>query len=253
MGVSERCYHRSMVAAQGLFVRGEGVKAGRALRRALRTAEGPAKAYAEHPFDPYCVKMRERWEQRRAWAESCLAFVEGQEEALGDLGLEHLSNIVLKGTPYEGLSYNPDGRERWENGVPHDPRSEEIVASLEGAKRFYVADLYDWRSTGDGGESLMYSLDCYFFEKDHGYRGNIAFEAELLGEVQMYISYCLAERGELSASLGPLLIEENHCTLNIEGNSPGTHSLVPILEKEVEEKFFEGTPYTLSITTECVC
>jgi hypothetical protein len=64
---------------------------------------------------------------------------------------------------------NPDPGERWEKGIPHDPRSEEIVR--------WIAD-YDFKhcddhlclsigGDGDNGEHIMYLLDCYFTEKDN--------------------------------------------------------------------------------------
>lgn len=62
---------------------------------------------------------------------------------------------------------NPSPEERWERGIDHDPRSEEIYEAI-AAFDFKYGDRFCFKSGGDGdnGEHLMYLLDCYFTEKD---------------------------------------------------------------------------------------
>lgn len=57
--------------------------------------------------------------------------------------------------------------ERWEQGIPHDPRSEKIARGIAKIDR-ENGDELDLRFGGDGdnGETLMYLLDCYFAEMD---------------------------------------------------------------------------------------
>lgn len=57
--------------------------------------------------------------------------------------------------------------QRWEAGVPHDPRSVELYKDL--AKLDYAnGDMFGFKSGGDGdnGEHLMYLLDIHFEKKD---------------------------------------------------------------------------------------
>lgn len=63
--------------------------------------------------------------------------------------------------------YKKEIDRRWEDGVPHDPRSEELYENI--ARIDYEADdIFDWKSGGDGdnGEQLMYLLDIHFAEQD---------------------------------------------------------------------------------------
>lgn len=54
--------------------------------------------------------------------------------------------------------------ERWEQGVPHDPRSEEIYRAIADIDFKQNDDYFCWKAGGDGdnGEALMYLLDIYF-------------------------------------------------------------------------------------------
>jgi len=54
--------------------------------------------------------------------------------------------------------------ERWEQGIPHNPRSVELASELayidirEGNDFFY----FTFGGDGDNGEHLLYLLDIYF-------------------------------------------------------------------------------------------
>lgn len=58
--------------------------------------------------------------------------------------------------------------QRWEQGVPHDPRSIEIYKAIEKIDFEECSDSFCFKSGGDGdnGENLMYLLDLYFEDKD---------------------------------------------------------------------------------------
>jgi hypothetical protein len=57
---------------------------------------------------------------------------------------------------------------RWEEGIAHDPRSEEIVRWIADYDFEFCDDYFCWKVGGDGdnGEDLMYELDEYFAAKD---------------------------------------------------------------------------------------
>ena len=56
--------------------------------------------------------------------------------------------------------------ERWEQGLPHHPKSEEIYNAIAKLDFKYGNDYFCFKSGGDGdnGEHLMYLLDMYFDE-----------------------------------------------------------------------------------------
>lgn len=56
---------------------------------------------------------------------------------------------------------------RWEQGIPHDPRSEALYKSIAELD-FEYGDIFCFKSGGDGdnGEHLMYLLDIYFERED---------------------------------------------------------------------------------------
>jgi len=58
--------------------------------------------------------------------------------------------------------------ERWEAGVPHDPRSIEIYESIALIDFQLNNDYFGWKHGGDGdnGEMLMYLLDEHFARQD---------------------------------------------------------------------------------------
>ena len=63
-----------------------------------------------------------------------------------------------------------DINRRWELGLPHHPKSEELFNALDHIDFKYGGDYFKWHSGGDGdnGEHLMYELDIYFECLDAG-------------------------------------------------------------------------------------
>ena len=61
-----------------------------------------------------------------------------------------------------------DITKRWENGIPHHPKSEELVTRIIDADFEYGGDFFCFKCGGDGdnGEHLMYLLDIIFEEDD---------------------------------------------------------------------------------------
>jgi hypothetical protein len=62
---------------------------------------------------------------------------------------------------------------RWEQGIPHDPRSIEIAEALGDIDYADGGDYFCFKFGGDGdnGEHLMYLLDIYFArQQDKGSR-----------------------------------------------------------------------------------
>lgn len=59
--------------------------------------------------------------------------------------------------------------ERWEKGISHDPRSEELARAIGAIDMEHGSDYFCFKFGGDGdnGEHLMYLLDIYFERKDH--------------------------------------------------------------------------------------
>lgn len=57
---------------------------------------------------------------------------------------------------------------RWEQGIPHHPKSEELFAALAKIDLDFGNDYFGWKSGGDGdnGEHFMYELDIYFESAD---------------------------------------------------------------------------------------
>ena len=61
-----------------------------------------------------------------------------------------------------------DINKRWEQGIPHHPKSIELFKAIAQIDFKLCADCFCWKSGGDGdnGETLMYQLDIYFEIKD---------------------------------------------------------------------------------------
>ena len=100
---------------------------------------------------------------------------------------------------------------RWEDGVPHDPRSVEIYKSIADLDFRLQNDYFGWNSGGDGdnGETLMYLLDEHFQRKDES-------EIPDLGTI---VPEVLQELGRARAKFNPfpsehhgyaVLLEEVH-------------------------------------------
>jgi hypothetical protein len=53
---------------------------------------------------------------------------------------------------------------RWEQGIPHHPKSIELFKALEEIDWKYGDDCFCWKHGGDGdnGEQMMYEMDIYF-------------------------------------------------------------------------------------------
>lgn len=53
---------------------------------------------------------------------------------------------------------------RWEQGIPHHPKSIELFKKLSDIDFKYGGDFFRWKSGGDGdnGEHLMYEMDIMF-------------------------------------------------------------------------------------------
>jgi hypothetical protein len=64
--------------------------------------------------------------------------------------------------------------ERWEQGIPHDPRSEKLMRSLKGLDWEFLSGHFDFRTGGDGddGETLMYLMDIHFEREDARKKAN---------------------------------------------------------------------------------
>jgi hypothetical protein len=62
------------------------------------------------------------------------------------------------------------GNDRWSKGIPHHPKSEELMAFLEAVDFHAYGDYFSWSVGGDGdnGETLMYQMDAFFEAKDKG-------------------------------------------------------------------------------------
>jgi len=67
-----------------------------------------------------------------------------------------------------------DITKRWEEGIDHHPKSEELYAEIAHLDFKYGDDRFCFKSGGDGdnGEHLMYLLDIYFEQKDEENENN---------------------------------------------------------------------------------
>lgn len=65
----------------------------------------------------------------------------------------------------DGVEY--DISKRWRDGMPHHPKSVEIMSRLMEIDFELCDDHFCWKVGGDGdnGETLMYQLDIIFEEK----------------------------------------------------------------------------------------
>jgi hypothetical protein len=61
-----------------------------------------------------------------------------------------------------------DMNKRWEKGIPHHPKSEQLYRFIAEVNHTLMSDSLCLKSGGDGdnGEELMYALDAYFEQQD---------------------------------------------------------------------------------------
>ena len=61
-----------------------------------------------------------------------------------------------------------DINKRWEQGIDHHPKAEELVRAIASLDFEYGNDFFCFKIGGDGdnGEHLMYLLDIYFERLD---------------------------------------------------------------------------------------
>jgi hypothetical protein len=66
------------------------------------------------------------------------------------------------------MNVERDINKRWEQGMPHHPKSEALYKDIESLDWEYGDDYFCFKSGGDGdnGEHLMYLLDIIFETKD---------------------------------------------------------------------------------------
>lgn len=84
--------------------------------------------------------------------------------------------------------------ERWEQGIPHDIRSQKIFNGIAELDFIHGSDFFRFKSGGDGdnGEHLMYLLDMYFEIQDANMTNNKSesYRWQVLFESVMRCSYC---------------------------------------------------------------
>lgn len=66
------------------------------------------------------------------------------------------------------MNIEKDINKRWEEGIDHHPKSEELFQVLAKIDIKYCNDYFCWKQGGDGdnGETFMYQLDIYFESLD---------------------------------------------------------------------------------------
>jgi hypothetical protein len=57
---------------------------------------------------------------------------------------------------------------RWEEGIPHHPKSLELMEHIKAVDFHQAGDYFCWKSGGDGdnGELLMFEMDSFFEKQD---------------------------------------------------------------------------------------
>ena len=57
--------------------------------------------------------------------------------------------------------------ERWNQGIDHHPKTEEIIEAIQVIESFNGGDVgIDFGGDGDNGEAMAYCLDIFFEAKD---------------------------------------------------------------------------------------
>lgn len=66
------------------------------------------------------------------------------------------------------LTVETDIQKRWEDEIPHNPKSIELYRAISNIDRKYGNDHFEFKSGGDGdnGEHLMYLLDIYYDQQE---------------------------------------------------------------------------------------
>jgi len=80
-----------------------------------------------------------------------------------ELTIERLQEAYKK---INGVEY--DLNKRWEEGISHHPKSEELFKKIQEVDFIWNDDHFCWKYGGDGdnGEIFMYVLDVIFEEED---------------------------------------------------------------------------------------
>lgn len=78
------------------------------------------------------------------------------------LGLKERTDILRARA--EKVGVNTDIGDRWEKGIEHHPKSQEVADALDTIDWTFGNDFFGWKFGGDGdnGEFLLYELDIYF-------------------------------------------------------------------------------------------
>ena len=79
-----------------------------------------------------------------------------------------MKNLIELKRVLKEYGIETDLAKRWQEGIPHHPKSEELGRMLEALYWVFGGDAFVWKFGGDGdnGEHLLYELDIYFELKD---------------------------------------------------------------------------------------
>ena len=80
--------------------------------------------------------------------------------------------------------------DRFEQGIEHDPRSEEIFKGIVKIDYEECDDYFCWKWGGDGdnGETLMYQLDEYFERFDETPKRKLEFPSSILDIIENIVT-----------------------------------------------------------------
>jgi len=79
-----------------------------------------------------------------------------------------IGKVMHQVSLYKQHNINTDINDRWEKGVPHHPRSLELMKNLSAIDMAFGNDYFCWKTGGDGdsGEHMLYEMDIYFELQD---------------------------------------------------------------------------------------
>jgi hypothetical protein len=85
------------------------------------------------------------------------------EKSIMEWTLDRLQDAYKK---IDGVEY--DLNKRWEEGIPHHPKSIELFNKIQEVDFIWNNDFFCWKYGGDGdnGEIFMYVLDVIFEEEE---------------------------------------------------------------------------------------